>query len=94
MYTERVDIVTMSLPWWDITPAQSPPAMQLVRPVAKITWVTVLAAWWDIIKPGATITASYASSRADGGVGNNDHVGGLVGLNLGHNHGELCHRQS
>ena len=32
---------------------------------------------------GPSITASYATGDAEGGAGNNDHVGGLVGFQLG-----------
>ena len=37
------------------------------------------AAWWGIRESGGTITSSYATGSPDGGEGNSDNVGGLVG---------------
>ena len=42
--------------------------------------LTVSAVWWDT-NGGGTITASYAIGSADGGAGNIDSVGSLLGAN-------------
>ena len=73
--------------------APSPPAMPPVVPMAEMETVTVSAALVGLNGGSGTITASYATGSADGGDGDYDYAGGLVGENSGrYHHRQLCQR--
>ena len=74
-------ILTMSVVWWDLTLAvPSPQAMPLVVLTGELRFLTLSVAL--VGSNRGTITASYATGDADGGTGNGDFVGILLGQNL------------